>query len=945
MTWDARDGYVLLVDGVETWAFSGGAWTELHPSSSPSSRSQFSLAFDYADDVVLLYGGWGGGSYGTPPLSDTWEFAEGEWTELDSAPSPGPRDAYGLAYDPSLNQTILWGGNDVSTVTTTWGFANGIWTEIPTASTPPGRSALTLAWDANLRELIMFGGCASSPGNCYVTYGDTWGFNGTTWVDLQPASAPPPELGMVSTNRTSSAGGGIVLFATDGTTWTWDEGPATFPVYLTESGLPAGTRWWANASGAGSFTSATTGLDASVSNGTYQWSFASADKDFTAAGGETVDNGTPVWYDVAFEPVDFLVGFVASGLPSGTPWSVDLDGVTYSTSAAEEAVNLTNGTFAYSVGAPAGYVADPSWGTVNVHGANVSLPLVFSSAAPRCGASVNPSGAAVNFGYSLSLASEGCDYLYAAVNGGKNISAVSFVPNLAWPVLGSSYANYRGESAFTVVGQSPVPDANFTSLPGTLYPLIGGIAVSEEPLVGPTFSASNSTDLTGTFNLSTEATVVLVVTASNDYAPGVSEPFSVLLNSSNDVVDGILIASATFQAGEQTFQVTSTAWQSWGSLSAVLYVFPQLTVTFAESGLPNGTNWLASLDGTTASTTGSALSFAIGPGEYAFSIVPFVWTAAGSWYAPNLTSGDVSVAGTNVTVTIVFARQVSVPITFRESGLSPDHVWSVALGYPGDAEVRTGSGPSQVLQAPEGGLPYAVSSPGYVIASVSGPGVVNGSWLSVTGSLTVKVVFGGLAPLTFQEHGLRVGLAWTVTIAPAVRGGPQGQTVTTTNASVTFTVVSDPYRWSVAPSTTTYEALRGHGSVGVGTVAKLVKVGFFEVTAKVTFTEKGLPRHSEWGVTIEGGPSLNSTGSSIVLRLPNGTYDYTVTAVNSKYEASSPNGMLTVTAPSAVKERETFEDPEISPSPVALPMSPFAGPVALGRALLEVVPWGEGRGP
>ena len=77
MTYDAADGYVLLVDGSnymgnfgDTWKFIGGAWTNIPTDVSPLARSHSFITYDGADGSVVLFGG---GSYPVP-LSDTWTW-------------------------------------------------------------------------------------------------------------------------------------------------------------------------------------------------------------------------------------------------------------------------------------------------------------------------------------------------------------------------------------------------------------------------------------------------------------------------------------------------------------------------------------------------------------------------------------------------------------------------------------------------------------------------------------------------------------------------------------------------------------------------------------------------------------------------------------------------------------------------------------------------------
>lgn len=144
MTYDAKDGYLLLFGGSspgsmpqpnQTWEFSNGSWTQLHPKVAPPPRALEGLAYDAAAGYVLMYGGvtWAGSGfaqYGSA-LSDSWSFSGGTWTNLTAAaspasgPGPGARFAMAFDYDPSAKAIVMFGGS--ADPRATWTFANGSW--------------------------------------------------------------------------------------------------------------------------------------------------------------------------------------------------------------------------------------------------------------------------------------------------------------------------------------------------------------------------------------------------------------------------------------------------------------------------------------------------------------------------------------------------------------------------------------------------------------------------------------------------------------------------------------------------------------------------------------------------------------------------------------------------------------------------------------------------
>ncbi len=1006
MTWDARDGYVLLLDGDQTWTFLGGAWTELYPSAAPSSRSQASMVFDYADDVVLLYGGWGGGSYGTSPLQDTWEYAAGVWTEVSSTSPPGPRDSYGLAFDPALGQVVLWGGNNVGTVTTTWAFAGGTWSEIDTPSSPPGRSGLTLTWDASTQSLIMFGGCSTSPGNCGTYYNDTWSFSGTAWTEFSTTQAPPPELGMAAANESDSAGGGIVLLATDGTTWTSE--PTTYAVNVTASGLPGDTSWWLNLTNGPSFSSSGPHLQFVEPNGSYAYTAQSQDRALGTQGGTISVNGAPLAVELSFAQPTYSVTMSAPGLPSGTSWSVEVDGQNESTTTGSLSFLLPNGTFSYAASAEAGLVG-PTSGNFTVDGSPLDvsvpyyptlgpfasfgvtmnytdpelvLPVVANETVVVLFAGSNDGGAPsteisvdgvsepfstdqlISGEFGPNQALTGVYVLNVSTPGNVSFSVAAYAPGdhpqlLAAAVLNPGYwIAGLGSAVGAPSATLGLPDGGATYLyagagaGGGHLSTVGQLLGTTEPLGGdgqvdqtflatsgdPNATVSNVLGVGNTVGISgVEVSAYPVVFEQSGLPPGTnwsvtvspadeirggSDPTSpeVVLTSNNsteqiDLPNGSYVYSPASSDPEVAASNGTFAVNGSGLAVPVEFRLPTYAVNLTATGLPSGANWSILFDGTSQLTTNGSVELRAPNGTYPYSALPVLY-AGGAWYGTDAGNGTLVVAGASVDVTVPYARLAQVSVTFRESGLPSGRPWEVTLGSSGDNETTTTARSSLELLAPEAAVGLSLRAAGYSLSSVTGPGVVNSTRLNVTGPGVVRVTFGHLETLTFTERGLGPGVAWSVAIVSAAPGGPAGQTRTTTSSSATFTVVSDLYRWTVRPSTTEYEAKPTHGAVGVGVAPKAVKVAFKELTSKVTFEEMGLPRHTAWEVEIAGVGTYELTGASLTVRLPNGTYNYTVTSSNPKYSASSPTGTLTVATPTAVKVGETFTDPAGSEFPL-----------------------------
>ena len=253
MTYDAADGYVLLFGGAscpcsdfyqpgpgDTWEFRDGNWTELFPSSSPGPRIDASMAYDAALGTVILFGGvtddWNSffcSYYGVDcywyNLDDTWQFSAGQWTQLAPSAAPSPREGAGLVYDSALGALVLYGGCSGAPASCgtwysdTWEYTDGDWSNITGHSSPPARAYPGLTYDATTGTVLMFGGNASSG-----PLADTWELNGTAWKVVAEPSSPTARWGPDLVY--DPVGGDVLLFGGAGRTlllndtWSWQAG-------------------------------------------------------------------------------------------------------------------------------------------------------------------------------------------------------------------------------------------------------------------------------------------------------------------------------------------------------------------------------------------------------------------------------------------------------------------------------------------------------------------------------------------------------------------------------------------------------------------------------------------------------------------------------------------------------------------------------------------------
>jgi len=153
----------------------------------------------------------------------------------------------------------------------------------------------------------------------------------------------------------------------------------TYTVTFTESGLPIGTEWWVNGTVLGSHSSMADTIAVNEPNGSYPYTVATTDKEYAAAGGSVVVSGAAVPKSVTFGLVTYIVPFTETGLPSGTNWSVVLEGVSRDSTGTTITFTEPNGSYSFTVLNVPGYTVKPSSGNLLVNGAALAQPIAFTT--------------------------------------------------------------------------------------------------------------------------------------------------------------------------------------------------------------------------------------------------------------------------------------------------------------------------------------------------------------------------------------------------------------------------------------------------------------------------------------------------------------------------------------------------------------------------------------
>lgn len=193
----ARGRHVLFGGQLETYSsdqtfeFNGTYWVKSSAPLGPSARHSHAMVYDSLRERVLLFGGE---SRPTPSLSlalgDIWEYDGDEWTEIRTPITPPPRFGHGMVYDSDRDRVILFGGFGENPLNDMWEFDGTEWKEIIPLTVPSPRFAPRMAYDESRGRVVLFGDRTQPTSG--VLLGDTWEFDGFTWLEIDTPVSPPP---------------------------------------------------------------------------------------------------------------------------------------------------------------------------------------------------------------------------------------------------------------------------------------------------------------------------------------------------------------------------------------------------------------------------------------------------------------------------------------------------------------------------------------------------------------------------------------------------------------------------------------------------------------------------------------------------------------------------------------------------------------------------------
>jgi YVTN family beta-propeller protein len=181
-------------------------------------------------------------------------------------------------------------------------------------------------------------------------------------------------------------------------------------------------------------------------------------------------------------------------------------------------------------------------------------------------------------------------------------------------------------------------------------------------------------------------------------------------------------------------------------------------VTFSETGLPAGSVWSVSLNGTVQSSNSSEITFVANNGSFEYAIENV------SGYVPSPAGGSIFINGSGASTRVNFgaAPPASYLLTFTESGLASPIEWNLTI----EAQSHLVSGTTASFRLPNGTYNFTIGRvAGYSVIPKSGSIKIAGSAQSVAVLFTKS---GGAGTTFLGLPGIEGYLVVGIVVAGAI---------------------------------------------------------------------------------------------------------------------------------------------------------------------------------
>ncbi len=529
--------------------------------------------------------------------------------------------------------------------------------------------------------------------------------NGTYFYMVQPSSP--------NVNPFGQATGFVYISSTHSASYHVSFFSNQYSITFNERGLPQGQPWQLilmNQSGSiVSFASTTGQINIPLINGTYRISAISSSGQFLAYPSLTAFNvngsySSQIEHNFTFVPNTLDISFVEVGLPTGTQWSVSLNGEQEVSSLDTVSFSLPGGTYIYHLTSTGQYSPTQSIGVVSVGNDNKTIRIDFVSIVNKV--TFQASSLPSNLSWSV--------FVDGQILETSNQSLSLYLPNGTYQYQAVQQGYYypgNPYGLFTVSGTPYIITINFVSIQYIV-----------------TFKETGlPSGVAWTMQIFNQTGVLTAYTSANTY---------------NNV--SLLNGSYSFNMLETDFYVSipgnGTFSVSGAPLSlSVQYEIFTYQVTFSETGLPNGNTWnitLTSQYGTAnnTSTTSDSASFKVVNGTYSYKIV-----SLNKSVKPSPMTGTLNVEGATVNIPINFS-QVLYTAQVQEVGLNKNVSWSIEINNV----IYTSKNTSINVTLVNGTYDFSVLNvtSGYTFSPENGKLIIKGANIStrISYSLIVTII-------------------------------------------------------------------------------------------------------------------------------------------------------------------------------------------------------------
>ncbi len=620
-------------------------------------------------------------------------------------------------------------------------------------------------------------------------------------------------------------------------------------------------------------------------NGTYNYSVSSAIPTLVPLHhtGKLVLDGSNTSVKVAFIPYTSTVTMHAMNLPSGTSWTVDVNGESYNSTTSTINLYLINGTYSVNISAANGYEAYPSSGSFVVSGYSFALNVSFESthnqsyirASSTLFTTQPPisgfAGPVSNTYSGTSIAVDNARQLLFSASVSSGNSGNITVQNIT---TGKFLAN------ITVGEGIPPTSIYFDQSSGYLYVafLSGNLSIINVktmslvknvslPLLNNWIIIQNSPD---------SADIYVESLSNSYYASGYN--YTVYTISAS----GSILSVKTFENQNSLFG------GPLGSFDPVSPVFHNLVVIGNVSGVfvLNLSSGLETFYPAPGNYSVNAVIQYGNPGNYLLGNLPF----SGSNYSSNLIfnlSSRTYVKGPQI------PGQAIAGIYDPQTGFEYIQTYGGGIYNPAPTIsaifVVNPSNNSILASAP-------AITPGMQLALDMKTSTLYSLDFYVFESDIHAYRLGIPYNVTVSEHGLPAGSHWYVNITGMKPSGPLSP-----GSSFTVRLLNGNY--SLHYETTDKLYLGGFFTFSVDNGPYIAGVTFGLMNYTISFQQSGLSPAALWYVNITGTNGLNEHKSALApdmgFLLDNGTYSYTVATSDKKYQPSG-GGTFTVNGASDI---------------------------------------------